>query len=499
MNPRKLVELLRKYGYEGGYDRKSVEAFIASDECPDIDFGMDSKAALDRIFSTKGITLTVTRNDDEADTVNVVDGETEETEEADEETTEDEEEMKSLRRQISELEAKVGKKAAGLNEDKSATSRWGAKIVVESDAKAAYRRALKTPNKLNPYTGKKCVFEDVEQAEAAGRWFRYQAMGLYGKGYDAMSEDKAFLRSVGTKGAVLYDTNLGGAFSPPVEFRAELIDLQLEYGAARKLVPFQPIPKEGTIVPRWDTDLTMSWATEGDSESDQDPDTSNVALYPKRLSGLMKISYDLLLADAVGMVDQAFRSFARAAANKEDAAFFLGDGTSTYSGIVGLANAVGSAGVVTGASTWSAMTDAQVQQFMGTVAHYAWTNGPMKFTMTSNAFFQILNRLNFAKGGITYSESANSAPIFSYNGMEFIWNNSMASTSATSTPAAYFGAFAAGCKAGQSGSLEFRQSDQRYFEEYKLAVRVDEHVDINCHDIGDSSNAGPITQLATGS
>jgi HK97 family phage major capsid protein len=499
MKPVQLVESLRGFGYEGPVSKKSVEEFLTTDDAPELNLQRadGTEVTLDDVFATKGLTLTVTRNEDEPDTLNVVDGEAAEAPpETEMDDHDEDDEMKSLQRRIQNLEAKDGIAGSGLHRA-SSQDRWNATIRTESEAKFLYRRALKTGG-VNPYTKKAPVFDDVDKAEVAGAWFRANAFGLYGRDYDQKSTDMDVLKGATTKGAILYDAGQGGTFAPPPEFRAELIELLDEYGTARRLCPFMPIPKEGVEIPRWDSDLAMSWATEAAADTDQDPATSKVGLYPKRLSGLMKISYDLLLADGVGMVDQGFRSFSRNAANKEDSAFFLGDGTSTYGGIVGIANALGSAGLKTSANnSWGAVTDAEVQDWMGLLAHYAWQNPPLAFTMTSGAFFSVLNRLNFAKGGVTYQEGSNGAVQFAYNGIPFVWNNVTQATSAANTNFGYFGSFGLGIKCGQAGTLEFRQSDQRYFDEYSLAIRVDEHVDINCHDLGDSSNAGPVVGIKT--
>lgn len=495
MTPVQLVERLRSLGYDGPVSRKSVEKFLESDDAPELHLidGDGEDMSLDDIWP-KGLTLTVTRNESEPDTLELADGEakSEDEEELEDELEQEQAKSRRLEKRLAALEAKTGMGATN-RATKAATDRWN--FSVPNPATADYKRAIK--NGKHAATGRKAVFDDADKAAVAGAWFRYNAAQVAGRTYPQKTADLDILK----KGGVSYDAGQGGSFTPGPEFRAEMVELQDEYGTARKLVPFQAIPKEGIGLPRWDSDLTVTWNTEGSTLADQDPSTSSVWLYPKKLTGYIKITNDLLLADAVGIVDQCFRSFSRAMANKEDNAFFLGDGTSTYGGIVGIANAIGSAGVKTQTtgSTWAAIVDADLQAWLGKLPHYAWQNGQLAFTCTSAAFFEIVNRLNMAKGGVTYREGANQSVIYQYNGIDFVWNNVMASATATSTNSAYFGSFGMGIKCGQHGTLQFAQSDQRHFDEDSIALRAVEYVDINCHDLGDSSDAGPVVALKTGS
>lgn len=491
MNPAQLVETLRGYGYEGPVSRKSVEEFLKGPDAPELNItdNTGKPVGLDAVF--KGITLTVSKNDDEADTVKVEDAAAE-APPSDDGMEAIEGELKSLKSKLATLEAKNGIAASGKAgvESKSATDRWNFKTA--NPAREMYRKAIK--NGKHWQTKAAPVFDDADAAEVAGAWFRLNAAEVTGKSYSQRKRDVDVV-----KGAVSYDAGRGGTFTPPPAFESTVIELLNDYGAARKLVPFSPTPKEGQYQPRWDSDLTMTWNTEGATLSDQDPDTSTVFVRPKKLTGYIKLTNDLLAADSAGIVDQCFRSFARAAAQKEDSAFFEGDGTSTYGGIVGVLNAIGSAATFTSTNTtWATLTDADVQSMMGYVADFA-GQGSLEITCTRSAFFSIFNRLNVAKGGITYQEAANGSVIYKVLGHDVILNNTMPITTATSQVSAYFGDFPMGIKAGQAGTLEFAQSDQRHFDEDSIALRVIEYVDINCHDLGDSTNRGPIAALSTGS
>jgi HK97 family phage major capsid protein len=50
---------------------------------------------------------------------------------------------------------------------------------------------------------------------------------------------------------------------------------------------------------------------------------------------------------------------------------------------------------------------------------------------------------------------------------------------------------------GTRRGLTLAISDQRYFEYDQLAIKGTERVDINVHDVGDTSDAGAMIMLAT--
>jgi HK97 family phage major capsid protein len=59
-------------------------------------------------------------------------------------------------------------------------------------------------------------------------------------------------------------------------------------------------------------------------------------------------------------------------------------------------------------------------------------------------------------------------------------------------PMFYFGDLSLACKLGSRRDITMRISEDRYLEYDQIALQATERFDINVHDIGDSSAAGPI-------
>jgi HK97 family phage major capsid protein len=52
---------------------------------------------------------------------------------------------------------------------------------------------------------------------------------------------------------------------------------------------------------------------------------------------------------------------------------------------------------------------------------------------------------------------------------------------------------------GERRGIRIKTSDQRYFEYDQLGIQGTERIDINIHDVGDTSNAGAMIMLSTNS
>ncbi len=72
-----------------------------------------------------------------------------------------------------------------------------------------------------------------------------------------------------------------------------------------------------------------------------------------------------------------------------------------------------------------------------------------------------------------------------------------ASTTANGTRLAYFGDISQGCTMGDRRQTTIQTSDSAFdvFEKDEIAIRGTERFDIQCHDVGDGSNAGSVVGL----
>lgn len=494
MTIKELLALCRDHGYEGDSSRASLKEWMQSEDCS-LEFKKGGKSVqFDDLWpqkGTKGITLTVGKNDAEPDTVEVVEG------------------TPSEPAPPAEMEAAAAApKARQHDPDATKANRIGASsagnkaFAVGRHDVMAYKHRIKQRDRGGfKHIKQRAVFDDIDRAEYIGAAFRFKMCSIGGVPEDAYTQKARDMEIVG-KGAT-GSVNAQGGATFMGEFVPELIVLLNEYGAARRLLGVKsPTGAPPYTYPRRTADPTMAWVAAGGAASDQNPAYDNVAVNVGKMLGIMYVDNELLQDSAINVVDDLLNGFANAITYQEDLAFFLGDGTSTYGGFWGLASAIGSAGTKTQGtgSTWAAIVDGDLQAMIGLIPSYAHKGGNLKITCTPAAFYNIFNRLAHAAGGITYFESQAGVVTPAYNGFPVVFNDVMASATATSTLSAYMGNFDFGAKAVEiPGSQALESSEHYRWANDQLTLRSRERFGLNVHDAGDSTNAGPIVALKTGS
>jgi HK97 family phage major capsid protein len=488
MTIKELLAFCRDNGYEGDNTRASLKDWLSGDGSFIEFVGKDKKPmSFDALWPervTKGITLSVAKNASEPDTVEVVEG-----------GDAHEPEMEAAApkaRTVDTQAAKVKGIDAMLSEGKAFRI---ARPDVQAYKHRISNRARSGYQNIDTMRKERAVFDDVDRAEYLGAMFRHKTMQTIGRfDYAQKARDLDII----TKGATGSINSQGGATFMG-EFVPELILLLNEYSATRQLLNVRtPSGAPPYTYPRRTADPTMTWVGAGVAGTDQNPSYGNVAVNVGKMLGYMNVDNELEHDSAINIVDDLFNGFANAIGYTEDQAFFNGDGTSTYGGITGLLNAIGSAGVSTAAGdTWGEMTDAEFQATLGLLPGYAW-RGTVKITCTPNAFYQIINRISRGMGGVTYTESQTGVVKPVYNGYPVIYNNVMAAATAISTKSVLVGEFDYAAKAVEiPGSLALESSDQYRFANDQIALRARERFGITVHDAGDSSNAGPVVAFAT--
>ncbi len=362
-------------------------------------------------------------------------------------------------------------------------------------SKRAYKSWI--ANRRNPITGEATVFGDVDMAEHAGAAMRLAMCN--GIGLPDYAQKSRDIEIVGKAMATSPDSVGGGLV--PMEMATTLIELKDQYGLARRLVGVTQTTSGRVTFPRFGDDVTVYAVGEAAAITESSPTTTPVEASVKPFAAMSYISSQMLIAPAISAVDMIARSHARALAKKEDECFFSGDGTGTYQGIVGLKNALGSAAIVEGSgSTWSAITDADLQKLFGNIQQNAYMDGTAVIACSVPAYHQVFNRLLRAAGGVTLTEARSGRPVFDYNGWMVEPTPITPVATATATIFAYFGAFNRGCKfVERTGGVRFAASEHVRFANDQIAYRSVEEIDFVAHDVGDSSNLGQVAAIKTSS
>lgn len=299
-------------------------------------------------------------------------------------------------------------------------------------------------------------------------------------------------------------TNTAGGYLVNPEMSSVIIDLREQYGVFRRNCQRMPMSSDTLTMNRRVGGLTAYFKAEEAAYTDSSKSWNQVQLAAKKLTALTYWSKELDDDAIISMADDLASEIAYAFALKEDQCGFVGDGTSTYSGILGVVNrlATGSyAGSVytaaTGHTAYSTLTLADFHGLTGTLPLYAQPGA--KFYCSNVAWANSMERLAYAGGGNTRSDIGGSmGPTFLGYPVEIVQVMNTTTTAQTSTTGIIlFGNLAQAAVMGTRRELAIDISDQVAWTTDQIAIKGSQRFDINVHDTGSASAAGPIVALAT--
>jgi HK97 family phage major capsid protein len=341
-------------------------------------------------------------------------------------------------------------------------------------------------------TASSTLFSNVRDAYNAGQWIRARFTG-------AADAQRYCLRHGLVENAMTTWDNTAGGFIVPEPMENTVVALREQYGTIRRNAQNVTLGNGRLSVPRVNTEITSYYVAENSTITPSDPALNQVTLDAKKLAALTTMSSELSEDSVVSIAELLSRSIAYSFALAEDQAGFLGDGTSTYGGIVGLAGAIqaGSRYTATSRATFGALNIGDFES----VAGQAKVFGPNRKWYISNVgYYASMQRLMDAVGGVTMSELANGVRQPSFLGYPVEISQVLESrTSGTSGGVAcYFGDLSAGAYIGTRRGLQLALDSSRYFEMDMLALRATQRYDIVIHDRGTASASGGLVQMVFG-
>lgn len=311
----------------------------------------------------------------------------------------------------------------------------------------------------------------------------------------------------------------GVSYLIPEEFGTDLIYNVEQYGVARKLfrnIPMASGTKTEPIVNSLTSATFVSEATNSSSTAKTNIAVGQVKLVAKEVMALSVISNPADADSAISIGDLLIQDFARAFANLEDSCAFLGDGTSTYGGIIGLVtkirsfdnNGTDSIGVVAGAGNlWSELTLTNFNTMIGRLPQYA-DNQNTVWLCHKTFWATVLQPLILAAGGSTGMErvtGVGGGVQKQFLGYPVEISQVMPSTEANSQIPIMLGDFSMAAMFGDRQMLSTQFSSEatigslNLFEANAIAMRAIERIDIVVHSPGNASDAGAYVALETAS
>lgn len=177
-----------------------------------------------------------------------------------------------------------------------------------------------------------------------------------------------------------------------------------------------------------------------------------------------------------------------------------GDGTSTYGGMEGFRtklNGTAYAGRIdatVGDDQFSELIAGDLDTVRATLPDYAEANARwLCHKYAKNVVFDGITR---AAGGNT-QEMIGGVLTNSYLGDEIVTSNAMPSgtTNYNELIMLLYGDFSQAATMGDRRGFSFRMLEERYAEFFQIGIIASERFDIVVHDLGDTSDAGPVVGL----
>lgn len=293
-------------------------------------------------------------------------------------------------------------------------------------------------------------------------------------------------------------TNTAGGFLVPTPMETAIINLREEYGVFRRECRVIPMARDTLPIPRKSAGLTATFTGESASQTESDLTFDSVSLVAKKLSVITRISTEMAEDAVVDIADMVAEAMSEAFALKEDQCGFLGTGAQTYAGIVGLeaailqaANAGSKIDATAGIDTMAEVTAAELASFMGNLPLYARRNAKWFCSHVWND--AVFGRLMAAAGGNTIQNMMGGfGP--SYMGYPIVMSTLLETLTTTVDGTAYifFGDLRKAATLGDRRGITVTVADQRYFVEDQIAIKATERFDMNIHDLGTATAAGPV-------
>lgn len=307
---------------------------------------------------------------------------------------------------------------------------------------------------------------------------------------------------VGIQKAANEGSNSSGGYLVPTQFEQSIIDLRESYGTFRQYVPVIPMAGDTLSKPKRTGGLTAYFVDESGLLTESDKTWGQVKLVAKKLACLSRISSEISEDAIINIADDLAAEMAYAFAVKEDSVGWNGTGISTDGGIIGVrtkfaagvGSFVGAVDAASGHDTFAELDAADFRKVMAKLPKYARKNA--KWYGSTVAWDTAVLPIIMASGGLTGQEMGAGFPK-RFLGYEWVDDQTLPTdtTDISDTAMILFGDLGLSAKMGQRRGITLMQSDQRYFEYDQIGLRATERFDINVHDVGDATTAGPIVAL----
>jgi len=337
--------------------------------------------------------------------------------------------------------------------------------------------------------------QGLRTAYTVGMWFRATFTGDdYAQGW---------CRDHGVKftpaGAMSGLEQSKGGFLVPAEMVQAILTYRNLYGVFRRECRVLPMARDSMTQLRRSSGVTAYAIGPNTEITASDMAFDAVELFARKWGALTKISSELAEDAVIDLIDIVTEEMGYAFSQKEDDSGFKGDATSTYHGIKGITHRfendslTGAVDLTSGENTFAEVTAASLALVMAKLPDYAWARDP-KWYCSTVCDALVFQALTAAAGGATISEVVAGRPRRAYLGSEIVITNSLPTSTGDLENSAMFlfGVLGMASTLGDRRTIRLKLLDQRYGELDQLGLVATTRFDINNHNLGDGTNAGPL-------
>lgn len=334
-----------------------------------------------------------------------------------------------------------------------------------------------------------------ERAYRSGMWLKAQLLGD--------EHATRWCREHGLMVAAASESiNTQGGFLVPDELAGSIIRLVNEHGVFRRECRVWPMSSDTLSVPRREGGLTAHFVGENTEGTESDVVWGNVSFVARKLMCLTRMSSEISDDAIVSAADVLAEEVGLAFAEKEDQCGFNGTGAASFGGIVGVTQKIidgnhtaGAIDTVTAnADTFAELALADLSNLMAKLPQYARANA--KFYCSEVAWSLLFERILAAAGGNAIANFAD--PVERrYLGYPVVVTPVLPTSTGSLDNQAMilFGDLRKAAGMGDRQQMRLMLSEHRYFELDQIGIRGTERFDINVHDLGNNTTAGPMVAL----
>lgn len=356
-------------------------------------------------------------------------------------------------------------------------------------------QSVRRYGKLNAFQG-----PDAEhRAHRFGQWVLAGPMG--NRGATQWCQQNGVMLS---RAAQVESINEKGGYLVPTEFGDDIVQLMERYGVFRQHAHIVPMSSDRRTDPVLNGELNSQFIGEMADGTDQDLDFGLISYTAKKQMVLVPFSSEVSEDSAISIGDTLAEAAARAFAKKEDLCGFIGDATSTYSGMIGITEALKSvdaspaniAGLQVGSgNAYSELALVDFEGVVGRLPDYG-DIGNAKWFVSRKFYFSVMVKLLLS--GTPTATEIEDARNRKFLGYDVVFSQVMPSTEANSQVCAIFGDLSQGSRLADRRTFTIAIDESLLFRKDALLFRATSRFDINnSFGVGDTTNAGPIVGLIT--